>query len=390
MPLRRQIAALPSSQVLSLLLAVALSAAILSCAVLFHQHDLQKQEAYSRQYGQALANLAARQAVDATLNHDLVSLQVLLADVANNGNVIGATIHNVENRLLVQGGHSPSQSPVAGKLRRSYTAVISVQDSIAGYVTVTLSLEGQQRARQELLWQFLWSGIALTIALSLTAIAGDRWKNRNTASAEEEEDELYNDVVPIVEPSQAADQIRSIPIKSIVPARQYSVSLNLKIHNLEILGSQLNKSSFNDILEKFEQQLNKVVKLYSAERLPSKADEVELIYKGESLTEAAFSALCSAQLLLTLNIQQAGPTLKLGAQVSPFTEVANLVADYEQQHCREAIPLQVLIHPTLLDEELQARIEVAEDERTVDARLVQIATPYSELINKQVLQLSSI
>ncbi len=392
MPLSRQIAALPSSQILSLLLAAALSAAILVCAVLFHQHDLRKQEQYQRQYGQALADLAARQAVDATLNHDLVSLQVLLSDIAANEGVIGATIHNVENRLLVQGGHKPSQSSVESQLRRSFTAVISLHESIAGYVTVTLSLEDAHRARQALLWQFLWAGIALTLSLITVAFISEHLKRRRDAQQGGEEDEYLTDVMPIVEPSQMPDQKLRIPIKSTaeLEAPRVSVALTIKVHNLSTLGRQLNKHSFNARLEQFEQQLTSVIRLYNAERLPAKSDEIELRFCDENSMEASFRALCSAQLLLVLSMKQSGPALKLGAQVSPFTEVSSLADGYEQALCREAIAQQVLIFPSLITPELLERVEIANDEHTKDARLVQIAAPYGELIEKQVSQLSGV
>lgn len=390
MPLSRQIAALPSSQVLSLLLAAAMSAAILICAILFHQHDLKKQENYSRQYGQALANLAARQAVDATLNNDLVSLQVLLSDIADNGRVIGATIHNVENRLMVQGGHNPSQAPVSRELRRSYTAVISLHDSIAGYVTVTLSMQPQHLARQYLLWQFLWGCLALTLMLSSIALLSDHLKKRASAQQEDDEEAEYlTEAVPIVQHLQVVDQKVKIPIK-IRPTPEVCVSLCLKIHNIDTLSRQLNKHSFNGVLDAFEQQIHSVVRLYNPERRPGKADEVELCFKGDSLAEISFSALCSAQLLLSLCMNRGGPALKLGAQISPLDDSTNLVARYERQHASEALPMQVLIHPSLLCDELLSRIVVAQDEHTVDARLVQIAAPYGDLIEKQTRQLAEL
>ncbi len=392
MPLSRQIAALPSSQVLSLLLAAAVSAAILMCAILFHQHDLKKQENYSRQYGQAMANLAARQAVDATLNHDLVSLQVLLSDIADNGRVIGATIHNVENQLLVQGGHSPTKTPVPRELRRSYTSVIALHDSVAGYVTVTLSLQPQNLARQHLLWQFLWCSLSLTLLLCLMALLNERMKKRANAQQREEEgdeEEYLTEAVPIVQHLQVIDQKVKKPTE-IHPLPELGISLCLKIHNIETLSRQLNKHSFNSVLDTFEQQIHSVVRLYKPERLPGKSDEVELCFKGDNLAEIGFNALCCAQLLLSLSMNKSGPTLKLGAQVSPHDDSVNLKNRFERQHASEALPRQVLIHPSLLSEELLNRIEIAQDEHTIDARLVQIAAPYGELIEKQVQQLAEL
>ena len=83
-----------------LLLGIGLLAGMLSSTYLQVQHQQTIVTKQDQHYGEALASLAARQAVDATLNHDLVSLQVILRDIAENPRIENATIHDVENRLL--------------------------------------------------------------------------------------------------------------------------------------------------------------------------------------------------------------------------------------------------------------------------------------------------
>jgi len=96
---------------------------------------------WTYEYGQALANLSAHRALDSTLNHDLVSLQVILSDVAENPSVINATIHDVENNLLVQAGRR-NANPGSNHFG-NFSAPITLHNSIAGYVTITLDLDGQ-------------------------------------------------------------------------------------------------------------------------------------------------------------------------------------------------------------------------------------------------------
>ena len=95
-----------------------------------------EQQEWQSTYGRTLAVLTAKSAIDATLNHDLVSLQVVLQDTALSRYVSLATIHDVENKLLVQAGEDPSQHLL--KHLPAFSAAISFQQNIAGYVTVYL------------------------------------------------------------------------------------------------------------------------------------------------------------------------------------------------------------------------------------------------------------
>jgi uncharacterized membrane protein affecting hemolysin expression len=88
-------------------------------------------------YGSSLARMAAHAAVDATLNQDLVSLHVVLQDVAQNPYVAFATIQNVENRLLVQAGRTASPHELADM--KTYSEAITFQQNVAGYVVVNLA-----------------------------------------------------------------------------------------------------------------------------------------------------------------------------------------------------------------------------------------------------------
>jgi len=117
-------------------LAVGLLIGLLSCAALLRTVERAQEQVLIADYGQSLANIAAKRAVDATLNHDLVSLQVVLQDVMDNPRTLLASIHDVENNLLVQAGSTQALTHAAAL--RSFSAPIPLQDSIAGFVTVNI------------------------------------------------------------------------------------------------------------------------------------------------------------------------------------------------------------------------------------------------------------
>ena len=121
-------------------------------------------------YGNGLAALAAQSAIDATLNQDLVSLQVVLQDVVQSPYVDFATIHDVENNLLVQAGGAQVRHKHSGVT--AYSAPISFQQSIAGYLTVNLIPIERSLT---LLWVLLGAeGLLLLIALLSLADAWGR------------------------------------------------------------------------------------------------------------------------------------------------------------------------------------------------------------------------
>ncbi|HEY7774567.1 MAG TPA: hypothetical protein VIC26_15390 [Marinagarivorans sp.] len=112
---------------------------LLLATALWWWQGSQSDERWSGVYGANLASMAAKSAVDATLNHDLVSLQVVLKDVAQSPHVVFATIHDVEDNLLVQAGEAVSPHRMSDLL--SFSSAIGFQQNVAGRVTVHLRYE---------------------------------------------------------------------------------------------------------------------------------------------------------------------------------------------------------------------------------------------------------
>lgn len=121
---------------------------------------------WQQRFGEALAGFAANAAVDAALNHDLVSLQVVLQDVAQSPRVALAQIHDVENNLLVQSGIGPSPHHLAQM--PLYQTPISYQQSVIG--TVSVYLERVVSPARPAPWQYaLLALVLLSVVGSLLA-----------------------------------------------------------------------------------------------------------------------------------------------------------------------------------------------------------------------------
>lgn len=128
------------------------------------QQATHSNQVWAQMYGESLAAMTAKSAIDSTLNHDLVSLQVVLQDVVQSPKVVFATLHDVENNLLVQAGAAPSAHQM--HTVESYSAAIGFQESVAGYVSVHID----KTKPQEALWWAYWGAVALALIVAFLAL----------------------------------------------------------------------------------------------------------------------------------------------------------------------------------------------------------------------------
>ncbi|UTA47554.1 hypothetical protein L1F30_15540 [Simiduia sp. 21SJ11W-1] len=328
-------------------------AALLACGWQLHVHFEQQTQSVSQRYGQALANLAAEQAESAMLNQDRVSLTALLADLTENLDVEGATVHDVENRLLVQSGHTTNPRSL------HFSAPVVLQDSVAGYITVTVSADTARANRHR-----LYGRLALTLAalLALTAIAASLYRHPD-----------------FPEPEPAA------PAPS---APDSKVTLTLDLLNLEQLHTELNGEAFKQLLERFERQLQGVIALYGGESLGLQNHQLTLMFTEARTSDASFNAICSAELLHSLS-EHSELALQLGARILPFEASANLKSQYAHQ-LKPGGMRATIISVKLLDESLSERAQFAARADQRSARVEQVLPPYKKLLENQLAQLASL
>lgn len=229
--------------------------------------------------------MAAKQAVDAAFNHDLVRLQVILQDVVANPQTLLATIHDVESNLLVQAGEDAFKA-ASGKL---YSSPIVLHDSIAGYVGVTLDSKHTGLSSEMTilgivlfvltmvaLWNLRSSG-----ALEVTASPARARSTSPDAAQQEDDDsdEIY------VEDDQLTPSVFSV----------------IHIKNLDVLKQQLNGQNFRETIARLEKIIADVMALYGGKKFVLVDNYYVLTFKAnDSFGEALFRAACSAYLILEL------------------------------------------------------------------------------------------
>ena len=344
----------------------------------------QNQKTDIERYGQILAASTARQAVDATLNQDLVSLQAILQEVGQYPNVIGITLRNLDNKLMVQSGYRPNQ-PAKGK-RYNFTAPVALHNNVAGYLEVTL--EVPRRTAHDEFFLLMW---AIAVSASLLIIW---WSiHRHWWSALRDKmpsaDQIVTAVVEKI-PTIAEAESEPEPEPVSIPPKQVTVRLSLHVLNLTKLHQQLNSEGFNGVVRRFEKQLQTLLSLYNGHRQLLSEDTLLVDFSGEEFHECSFRAICCAKILINMVNQNPSPRLQLSAAIQPLSAPPQstgcaLVKEFLIQYNNNLTPdkNEIMISNSLLDAQLQhhAEFEIS------SGKLLGIKPPYSDYVNKQQDQL---
>lgn len=369
---------------LSLCSALLLILGFMGAIFYLYNSDKNQQEAIER-YGQVLATSAARQAVDATLNQDMVSLQAILQDVAQYPSVVGATIHNVDNKLLVQSGYKPNQ-PVTGK-RYNFTAAVALHNNVAGYLEV--AIEVPRRTVHDELFLLCWA-IAVTLSLFIIwwSIQRRLWSlfRDKLPTANEIVTAVVDKIPTIAEASVEPEPQPEVP----QPVAQVAVRLRIDLVNLSKLYQQLNSEGFASAVRRFEKQLQGLLNLYNGQRQLLSSDTLLIDFVGEELHECSFRAVCCAQILINMAARNPSPRLQLAAAIQPLAAAPQstgcaLVKEFIVQHNNTLTPTknEIVISASLLDTTLQEHAEF----ETQSGKLIKIKSPYNDFVVKQEEQL---
>ncbi|MDQ2076474.1 hypothetical protein [Marinimicrobium sp. ABcell2] len=349
MPLLQRLASRPLLPFCSAVIAVL----GLVAGLLYWHHSQRNQELHLAHFGQSLANSAARQAVNPTLNQDLISLQVILQELTRHPSVSGATIHDVEHRLLVQSGSSPEEA-------LSHSAPIALHNNIGGYLRIAMEPPAATAQDRQFFW--LWS---LAVLLAMAAPwAPDALGKFRVAAEEDTEEPLPEE--PLGDP--------------------VTLRLALEIRNLPLLHRQLNLESFSQLVERLEEQLQGVLALYGGKRHALSQNWLLIDFEGHDISDCSLRALCSAWLLSELSSTNPGPKLRLGAHIYPLPEDddASLVQELVAQLGDGAQQTTgIFLAPDLVDDDLLQHLQLDLD----SGRLLDIQPPYKALLHKQQNQL---
>lgn len=347
---------------------------ILALAQTINQQQNQKLlDLRTAHYGTSLAKLTAGQAANATLNSDLVSLQVGLENLIKNPHVLSATIHDVENQLLVQAGDSPTLGQYSSANSRSFTAPITLHDSVAGYVAVTLDTQAIY-ATQDNAWLIGLVAICLMLMI-FSLMTSPKLTNSRT-------------------PEPNPEQEHELPTHHNASADDVQVVLLLHVLNIDTLRKQINGSLRGKLFAELGKKIDGINMLYNGKIESASENWLSIRYGGDDIADASFRAACAAILLFRL-IDESDDTLQLqlsGAIYLPGQQrqLTGLLEESKfTQQCHSELqdsrPQQLLLHQQAINDNLTQRLITEGDSQW--AQVQDLHSGYTDLLNKQCQQL---
>ncbi len=350
--------------------------------IMYWHNTEQNQRERLQLYGAALASGAARQAVTPAIQQDLVSMQAILTELQGHRFVLGASIHNVENQLLVQSGFQPNQ-PLLGR-RLSFAAPIALHNNIYGYLEVVLAVP--HHSERDYRFMLFW----LAAVFSCLFIIGWSIYRQWWRELKDKLPNAHELVTAVVEKMPSIEPIPEPEPEEPAPPPQVSVRLSLQVANMERLYQQLNSDGFATVLRRFDRQLHSVLNLYNGQRHQLSGSTLLIDFTAETYVECSFRALCCAQLLGKLAAASPSPRLQLAAAVyelpSHGGSKPSLLHDFVvQQHSLNPDKGEILVSQQLIDSSLLEHITLAAD----SGKFTGIRAPYAELVARQEQQLTA-
>ena len=233
--------------------------------------------------------------------------------MAANPGVILTTIHDVENNLLVQAGNTLLAQSTDTPMR-AYAAPITLHDSVAGYVTVTLTVTNNHHEAVMVTVAIIALLLALIAALSLHEHRAEVFIRRPAKTPEDR-------------PDIEAHQSQDLDIGEDDDATEIEIAsafAKVRVTNLSILHQQLSADVFHATTSRLEQLLDEVLALYGGRRHDQGTGDAHqtgdylLRFDDDSgnSVEAAFRAICGTWLVRHLAAQLRPFPLQLGVGIS--------------------------------------------------------------------------
>ncbi|MDT8398667.1 MAG: AhpA/YtjB family protein [Pseudomonadales bacterium] len=283
------------------------------------QQTLQLQ---SDSLGDTLAQQTADSVTELVLAGDQLSLNVVLNQLARNPHILSVAIYDVDGGLLASSGRLVPETSTAGIINASYTAQISLQDSIAGTVRLNLDITGIERNLQRT-FRYFWFILGLGLVLAVTAshalghhltspllnllealqhpadakIQIDPGRSDEIAQLQRAADELMPQL------SQEAAYLSPEPGENAMdlPLRRQASVLVITVTDMNTVIELLHPRTLDELLNEFYLIIQQAGRLYGGHIQHLSGAAVLLTFEAQHASgDFAFNAVCCAQLFLKL------------------------------------------------------------------------------------------
>lgn len=288
--------------------------------------------------GNMLAQQTATQLTELVLANDLISMNVILGNLARNSSIAEIAVVNINNEIIAA-ARSELEMPATiiplpiqlNRVQANYLAPINVADSTAGYVRLSLDLSYIETGIvNNFLFILAATLLLLIVAATLVttyfqylisfpanllafAISNIRKGEIETCPEPSNQNELslairqFNATAEFLAQNTFLDNFGhrkpEIAPEKFTPAygTQDVTLLSIKMANFHYLASTLSESTLVNLLNKYYFFAGKVAQLYNGKVTYCAEDEVIINFSSDQMEEEqAFYAICSGQLFLQL------------------------------------------------------------------------------------------
>ena len=288
--------------------------------------------------GKLLAQQTATQLTELVLANDMISMNVILGNLARNSSISEIAVVNIGNEIIAA-AKSELETPAAiislpiqfNRVQADYLAPINIAGSTAGYVRISLDLSYIETGIvNSFLFILAATVLLLIVAVTLTttyfqylisfpanllafAISNIRKGEIETCPEPSNNNELstairqFNATAEFLAQNTFLDNFGhrkpEIDPEQFTPSygTQDVTLLSIKMANFHYLASTLSESTLVNLLNKYYFFAGKVAQLYNGKVSYCAEDEVVINFASEQLEEEqAFYAICSGQLFLQL------------------------------------------------------------------------------------------
>lgn len=357
--------------------------------------------------GTTLSTQLAKTVRDPLIHQDILSLQVEVDEMLRTEGVQRASVYDASNQLLVQAQPTHLQESES----TGYTSPITIENTIAGYVTINLNQQYFSASFKTLVKTFIIFWLVLTTILVLLAIQwGRKISTRlnhlsqqlpgNESIKLDELSLLEQRIAPLLATRQASSQESSTQEPSIC----HSSLLGIVCQNLSRLESLLNREHFESLIIRLDHLIDDATELYGATRLSGGHHSIHLEFnsldeQGDHRLRAIYCATALFQLTHQLLATQ-GVTVELAGAISSAQQqpsTSQLLNERQQEKREEhlitlldkAVTGEILLdkdtgtHPSLSDIDLSP---LAEDSPLY--RVSGLNDSAEELVSQQLALLS--
>lgn len=234
------------------------------------------QKAQQKQLDQAalsIAQIASKQLAVPMSSNNLVGLQSLLNNLTQSDLIIKAEVFGLNHQVVVQAGTNNSSNSIV-----TFSQPISLDQTLMGNLRLSLNISESPLASIYLLIMPLFmvaSGVLAWLSLKKTSKSIENAPNTP---------EYSRDSYKVPPQKREVPQIQSIAVIHLINTDELFQQLSAEVRQIKL--DQLNGT------------LNRVLPLYSGQRLDDCKNTITIGFHGTDIQECLFQAMCCSHLLL--------------------------------------------------------------------------------------------